>query len=328
MEHSSYSSEPASQDLRECTPLTRWHDPAFARRDVSVWIKRDDLTDPWTGGNKRRKFLHLLHPDRLAGRKGIYSLGGPFSNHLTALALAAARLGVPSRGFVRSWRPVDNPLIRQWRAWGMDLVFLQPPDFAAAETHTPADLNEWLFIPMGGAHPLSLEGTAAIVREIRIQSRTRITHYAVPAGTGATAAGMAGALDEMETLMVYPALKLPDANAWLQARMAEWGVRTPGNVVVDAAVPRMRLGRPDPELWRWMDETAQATGILFDPIYTAPMARKLQADIGAGNFPPGSAVVLIHTGGHAGRLGYQWRFDLPFLNGTEQSWPSPDTGLR
>lgn len=322
------NTDPAPGENPAWTPLHRWQDPLFEVRDVAVWIKRDDLTDPWTGGNKRRKLLHWLHPDQLAGMRGIYSFGGPFSNHLTAVAAAAARLGLPSYGFVRSWQAVENPLTRQWKAWGMALTFLPPADFRDQTASPPAGMGDWLGIPMGGAHPLAFKGAADLIHEIRRQCPFRITHYAVPAGTGATAAGMAGTLEDREALLVYPVLRLPDGQAWLRTIMDRWGVATQGTIMVDEGGPRVRLGRADPVLWSWMRDMAEKTGILLDPLYTGPMARRLQEQILAGAFPPGSTVVLVHTGGQAGRLGYQWRFGLPPLDrqaGFALPFPGPAT---
>jgi 1-aminocyclopropane-1-carboxylate deaminase len=307
--------EPAPSPFPDgLTPLQRWEDPLFDAREVEVWVKRDDLADPWTGGNKRRKLAGLLHPDRLRDKEGIYSFGGPFSNHLAAVAAEAARRGLSSHGYVRGW-PVDNPVLDFLRKEGMTLSFLPPMDFKRQQLHKPPERRRWLGVPMGGAHALALPGSADIVREIRQQSGGRITHYAVPAGTGNTAAGMALALEEGQTLLVFPAFRLSDPRAWLQTQWANWQTDLTDKVQVASEAALGRFGSKDPALWQWLLTLAADSGLAFDPIYNGPMAFHLRERIRAASFPPGSILALVHTGGLAGRRGYAWRHRLSPMAG-------------
>jgi len=300
------------------TPLQRWEDPLFAEREVEVWVKRDDLSDPVAGGNKRRKLAGLLNPARLKGCEGIYTFGGPFSNHLAAVAAEAARCGLPCHGYVRGWGG-DNPVLNGLRQQGMTLSFLPPAEFQRLQESGPADRDRWLGLPMGGAHALALPGASDIVREIRRQSTGRVTHYAVPAGTGITAAGMALALEEDETLLVFPAFRLDNPRVWLETRWADWAVRLTDRVEVAGEAPDGRFGRKDPTLWQWLLDMAILRDLPFDPLYNGPMARCLRERISAGRFPAGTVLALVHTGGMVGRRGYAWRHGLPPMPGDPTS---------
>ena len=58
--------------------------------DVRVFMKRDDLLHPEIQGNKWRKLSPVIQ--RLNTEiQGILSFGGPFSNHLHALAAAGIK---------------------------------------------------------------------------------------------------------------------------------------------------------------------------------------------------------------------------------------------
>ncbi len=299
------------------TPLQHWDHPLFMEKDVQVIVKRDDLSDPHTGGNKRRKLLHLLSAAQLEHRQGIVSFGGPFSNHLVAVADYARQLGLRSRGIVRGHQ-VENPVLDWLRSRGMTLTFLPEPEFSISQTELIDRIPDWLIVPMGGAHPLALPGVAALIPEIRAQFRGTVTHYAVPAGTGSTASGLASAIHEAETLLVFPAIKGPDLIQSFNMVLDQYGVSPRGPIVIDALAPGKGFARKDPDLWAFIQWVAEETGIPFDPVYNGKMAKRIVELIREDFFPRGSNVVLIHTGGWPGRLGYQYRYHLePILGAPE-----------
>ena len=70
--------------------------------DYQVFIKRDDLIHPYISGNKWRKLKYNLLHFMEGSYDGIISFGGPFSNHLVALATSCNILDLPCLGLVRS----------------------------------------------------------------------------------------------------------------------------------------------------------------------------------------------------------------------------------
>lgn len=300
------------------TPLQQWEDSLFDQQQIRVWIKRDDLADPWTGGNKQRKLQHLLDGAIPPPGTGWFTFGGPFSNHLAAVARTGCIHGFPTIGYVRGY-PVENPLLALLRQWGMALHFLPPAEWTAAMAQRHQRHQGWKAIAMGGADPEALEGTAAIVHEIRREMPPGPLFMAVPAGTGTTAAGMAGALTEADELLVFPALRLPDPAAWFGEVLDAYQVRPAGRIRVDGLSAGKGFGRKDTTLWASLGQLASTTGICFDPVYNGKMVGRFRQMVAEGYFPRGARVVLIHTGGTAGRLGYAWRYNLPPLPG-DQSW--------
>ena len=60
----------------------------FNKRNVNLFIKRDDLIDNDVSGNKWRKLKYNIEHVVQNNLKGILTFGGAFSNHIAATAFA------------------------------------------------------------------------------------------------------------------------------------------------------------------------------------------------------------------------------------------------
>ncbi len=72
--------------------------PEFIRQEINAHTLRLDRIHPVISGNKWFKLKEHL---RIAAEKkcsGILTFGGPWSNHIVALAYAARAAGLPSHG--------------------------------------------------------------------------------------------------------------------------------------------------------------------------------------------------------------------------------------
>ena len=90
---------------------------------TEVVVYRDDLNHATVSGNK----LHKLAPNiKLAKDRGcsrVLSFGGPYSNHLHALAWACRNAGLASIGVIRGeLRESLTPTLRDCQHWGMELL--------------------------------------------------------------------------------------------------------------------------------------------------------------------------------------------------------------
>lgn len=291
----------------EPSPLVRWENAVFESRNIMVWIKRDDLIDPWTGGNKGRKMAAWWSLWDVGSFDGMYSFGGAFSNHLTAVAAAAHRRSIPSVGIVRG-HPVDNPVIRLWREWGMEVRFAGVAGFHEAKMDPPSDLKSWLGIPEGGAHERGLTGCRDIVRELRSQQGNIPLHIAVAAGTGTTACGIISELSPDDKVWVFPAVRIPDPEQWFREVLERYNIVKQCGIYVDRMSAGKGFARRDDQLADWMVTSEAATGIPWDPVYTGKMAIRIESMCREGIFPSGMQLTIVHSGGMAGRIGYKWRY--------------------
>src|SRR5690606_682242 len=134
--------------------------PPFSPLDTAVagirlHLLRLDLLDSWATGNKYFKLKYYFEEARCRGIKHVISKGGPFSNHLAALAEACATFGLQLTSIVRGYRDdPDNPTLRRIRALGGECRMVHPQAFAA---FGPADASAIdaaaLFIPEGANGP-------------------------------------------------------------------------------------------------------------------------------------------------------------------------------
>lgn len=288
------------------SPLEEWVDDLFVAHDIHVWIKRDDLIHPLAGGNKIRKLKYQLTDEALRNKRGIRTFGGPVSNHLVATAFLANMRKIPIRTIIRGER-VDNPILHVLEEWGADMQFLSRSDYPYAMHEADP---EWLTIPMGGTHPDAVKGIAEMVDEIRIDLPDSPLHVCVPFGSGGTSAGLASRLNSDDHLWIYPALKGPDLAVEVNTVFTRLGVSTKATLHVVNQAAGKGFAKKDLSLWYALCGLASQTGIWWDPVYNGKMVLLFREQVRSGQFPSGSHVVLVHTGGLPGLIGYRSRFQL------------------
>lgn len=289
------------------TPLQAWELPLFKEKGIEVWVKRDDLKDPYFGGNKFRKLAGIFHEAALEGKRGILSFGGPFSNHLVAVAALAYKQGVPFRAIVRG-HVVCNPALDQIAAWGASIEFVPNLNFRIVEAEWLKNPKDYLVIPMGGFHQSGMQGVVEMMAEIEAQSPRRPTHYGVGAGTGTTAAGMASFISDAQELMVFPALKFPNPQLWFEQVLNDLEVCPKGKGSVFGEAAGKGYARFEGWIPLFIEESTQENNLPWDPVYGVKMARQVITLTEADYFPRGSFLVLIHTGGWAGKVGFYHRY--------------------
>lgn len=77
----------------------------FAQLDISLYVKRDDMTGGLeTGGNKIRKLEFLLADALAQGKKSVITIGGEQSNHCRATAGACRMVGLEPHLILRTSR--------------------------------------------------------------------------------------------------------------------------------------------------------------------------------------------------------------------------------
>lgn len=288
------------------TPLQRLHDSMLEAAGVEVFVKREDLRDPWLGGNKWCKLQGHLQAARALGADRLLSVGGVWSNHLHALAVAGARNGFRTVGLVRGNH--ESAMLDDCRRLGMTLV---PLGYAEYRRRDDADLQAtWqrqygpaYFIPEGGGGQAGLGGFQTLAAEIRARAGDQVV-VAVAVGTGTTLAGLAAHLPEAE-VWGFPVLPLADAGQRLAALLPA------------AALSRCRVwhglvdtgyGRLTGSQREFMTGFEQQQEMLLDPVYTVKLFQALFGLARQGKIPHGTRIVALHSGGLQGRRG----FGLPY----------------
>ncbi|MBB2150869.1 1-aminocyclopropane-1-carboxylate deaminase/D-cysteine desulfhydrase [Pedobacter gandavensis] len=270
-----------------------------------LWIKRDDLIDPYISGNKWRKLKYLLSKAGAENKQHLVTFGGAYSNHLLATAAASSRAGLKSTAFVRG-ETVKNEMLMLCQLFGMTLIFVDRESYkdktSLFQLHFGDDPNAF-FIDEGGASMEAVTGCAEIINELP----TDIDHIFCAAGTGTTAAGLLKGIHDLglkTTLHVVPALKGGDF-------IAEEIFKYLGHTHQLSLHTDYHFGgyaKTKPELIDFMKNFISSQGILIDPVYTAKMMYAIQDLSKKDYFKKEEKIVALHTGGLMGILGMKDKF--------------------
>jgi len=108
--------------LKSRSKMEHFYLPHANNNQVKLFVKRDDLIDPFISGNKLRKLEGNLMAAKDAGATQIVTFGGAYSNHLLASASAAKALDIPIIGKVRGeeLNEKSNSMLLKCHQLGMD----------------------------------------------------------------------------------------------------------------------------------------------------------------------------------------------------------------
>ncbi|WGQ08706.1 pyridoxal-phosphate dependent enzyme [Pedobacter gandavensis] len=270
-----------------------------------LWIKRDDLIDPYISGNKWRKLKYLLSKAQTENKHHLVTFGGAYSNHLLATAAAASRAGLKSTAFVRG-ETVKNEMLMLCQLFGMTLQFVDRTSYkdknSLFEQHFSNDPHA-LFIDEGGASMEAITGCAEIIAELP----TDIDHIFCAAGTGTTAAGLLKGIHDRglkTTLHVVPALK---GGEFIGEEIFNYLGHT-NQLTLHTDYHFGGYAKTKPELIDFMKNFVSSQGILIDPVYTAKMMYAIDDLSKKNHFREEEKIMAIHTGGLMGILGMKDKF--------------------
>ncbi len=296
---------------------------------ICLFVKRDDLLHPDIQGNKWRKLAPVLAKIKETHPGGIITFGGPFSNHLQAVAAAGRVFDIPTFGIVRGKHAdSNNPTLRA--AWhnGMMLFPVSKQEYDACkhrgEELISPEFPQYYILPEGGATDLAVESCTAIAREItaqlyqhnpNLQPPTPL-YICTPAGTGCTAAGLVDGLKfKTGKVLVFPVVNKDFDSKTILKLLAEARLRSLAEMAeLERRFSIIRdyefggFAKKHPPVLDFVRSFKEQTGILLDPIYTAKMMFGIFDMLVKGDFLPGSTVVAVHTGGLQGWEGFNERY--------------------
>lgn len=301
-----------------------------------LWIKRDDLTECASSGNKIRKLEFVLARAREAGCDTLITSGGLQSNHCRATALLGARLGLRVHLVLRDEGAFseipDGNLLLDYLA-GAEVTILPRPRFLAERDQYVQAISErcrqeggrpWV-IPVGASDGHGVWGYLEAARELKedfVREGIAPDWLFHATGSGGTQAGLsAGAvLHELPCRVMGMAVCdseqyfLDKVRADLQhwAEVYDTGVSAaeiPVEVNADWIGPG--YARAEEEVFETIRRLAREEGIVLDPVYTGKAFHGMLEEIRAGRFEGCRDLVFVHTGGvfglmaQAGQLGYR-----------------------
>ncbi len=291
------------------SPLQEVKYSRLNKRNITLYIKRDDLIHDEISGNKWRKLKLNIEQAKHKGHDTLLTFGGAHSNHIAATASAAALHGLKSIGIIRGEdADPDNHTLKFAAEKGMQLEFVSRTDFKTLQDWESKDRLKELYgsfylVPQGGANYYGVQGCMDIIKEIDLE----VDRIFVSCGTATTLSGMAIANGGKSEIYGVSALK---GGGFLLKELEE-NIR---QVYKDAETERFirekihvllpyhfgGYAKITPELIEFMRAFTSETSIKLDPVYTAKTAFAMSELAGKLNGLKPEKWVLIHSGGLQG----------------------------
>ncbi len=271
----------------------------FADQQVETEMLRLDKIHPQISGNKWFKLKYYLEQAMLENRSGLISLGGPWSNHLLAVAAAAREAGLKSIGVIRGEAPAQpSDTLQELKALGMELVFVSRTAYRN-RSQLVTDLNtsypDYLVVDAGGQSPTGAKGATEILDYV--PELHSYTHILCAVGTGTMLAGLTLAAGKGQQIIGICSMKEKQEQTDL---ILKWFPSLENRFELNTAFHFGGFARHTAELTDFMNLFYRQTGIPTDIVYTAKLCyawKQLYLD---NFFQPGSRVLLIHSGGLQG----------------------------
>jgi 1-aminocyclopropane-1-carboxylate deaminase len=284
--------------------LDIWDHPRFRQNDLRAEVMRLDKIHPDISGNKWFKLKYYIKRAIESNKQTVISFGGAYSNHLLALAAAARMNGLFSIGYVRGEEPVElSHTILAAKEHGMKFRFLSRMEYdQKKKSVTLRSTDDYepdsLFIPEGGAGADGIRGAEEILSGL---SLSRFSHICCAVGTGITLAGLINSAAPHQVIIGVSVLKgtrdfEPMNISWVKNRSALENVR------MIHADHFGGYAKNNQVLIDFINRTYAESGIPTDFVYTGKLFYSIFRMAAEKAFPPGSRLLLLHTGGLQGNL--------------------------
>ncbi len=275
--------------------------PISLKKNIQLFIKREDLIHPRISGNKYWKLFYNINSYLNQNPKNplFITFGGAFSNHIAATAAMGKEYRLKTLGIIRGeelqekW--TENPTLKIAHQNGMDFRFLTREMYKDKDSLTRILEKEFptaLIIPEGGTNERAVNGIQFMLTE-----ETKSFDYLCTAvGTGGTIAGISKFAEENQKVIGY---KVVDDQS-LYHKILNLSAQQNFELI---EAHGGKYGKITDENIRFINDFKQKYSIQLDPIYTGKMMRKILEMIAEDYFPPESKILAFHTGGLQGISG-------------------------
>ncbi|HQQ94037.1 MAG TPA: pyridoxal-phosphate dependent enzyme [Bacteroidia bacterium] len=288
-----------------------------------VDILRLDRMHPLVSGNKWYKLKYNLQELKSSGKKTLITFGGAYSNHIAATAATCHAFGIPVQAFIRGEDQADNPTLAKARESGMKLHFLSRAEYAKKDDPGYIEalhkrFSDAYIVPEGGSNQLGIKGCTDILKDVPVYD-----YVFCACGTGSTFAGLLRSEKIARALIGVSVLKgentLPmDITENLMRMDPGHRYNILGNEILDGPVITEHgitnryafsgYAGFDKSLLKFKLNFEKQFGIVLDHVYTVKMAYAAFDLLQTGRLQKQSSVLLIHSGGLQGNIGFEKRY--------------------
>ena len=271
--------------------------PSFCLKGIQLAVLRLDAIHPIVSGNKWFKLKYYLQQAQEENADTIASFGGPYSNHLVALAFAAKKYNLQSVGYVRSNEdePI-TPTLLEAKQYGMHLKFLGRNNFQLLKTELFENnvTSNTYFVDEGGYGTLGAKGAATILSNEKTNS---YSHIICAVGTGTMMAGLINAAKPHQHVIGIPVLK-NEATIRNEITQLMTNKETPFTLLHD-----FHLGgyaKTNQSQFDFMNLLWATEKIPTDMVYTSKLFMAVKSLLANNYFSPTAKILMIHSGGLQG----------------------------
>ena len=268
---------------------------------VEASMLRLDKLHPIVSGNKWFKLRYYIEEAISQSCSTIASFGGPYSNHLVALAYVAKENNVKSIGYVRASKEDTVTLsLQEAQAYGMQLEFMGRTNFQEIKNnllktnqHSSVDNNSTYFIDEGGYGSIGAKGAATILNE-------HCKHYTTiiaAVGTGTMLAGLINAAEAHQEIIGIPVLKNENT---IEGEIKSLLINKAASFSLLHNFHQGGYAKTNPALFDFMNQLWTLEKIPTDIVYTGKLLMAVDSLLKEKYFKAGSKILVIHSGGLQG----------------------------
>lgn len=271
------------------------------RKNVRLFIKREDLVHPEISGNKYWKLFHNVNNYLAENPQNplLMTFGGAYSNHIAALSALGKIHNIRTVGIIRGneleYRWKENPTLRFASENGMHFCFVSREDYRDKDALSEKLKNEFpeaLIIPEGGTNLAAVKG----IRNMLNSDTQDFDYLCAAVGTGGTVAGISKFAENHQKVIGF---KVVDDDS-LHSRVTELSGKE-NFTLIDAHFGG--YGKISDENIAFINAFSREFGLQLEPVYTGKMMRKLFQLVEEGCFPQNCKILAFHTGGLQGIAG-------------------------
>ncbi len=288
------------------SPIQEITEPFLEKKEIRLFLKREDLIHPVVSGNKWRKLKYNLQEAKAQNQTTLLSFGGAYSNHIHALSFAGKSFGFKTIGIIRGEKTLPlNPTLTYATEQGMLLHYLSREEYREKETASFLEkiksvFGEVYIIPEGGKNNLAIKGCAEIPEEIEID----YDYLCTSCGTGTTMAGLIAGCHGKKSIIGFSALKGNFISSEVQILLNEFGnENTHKNWSVQNDYHFGGYAKTKKELLDFINGFETTHQLPLEPVYIGKMLFGIYDLIEKGFFKKGSRIIALHTGGLQGNEG-------------------------
>ena len=276
----------------------------ITQKEISLYIKREDLIHPEISGNKYRKLKYNIIQAKTESKTTLLTFGGAYSNHIAAVAAAGKQHNLKTIGVIRGDELgidlentlANNATLKFAHTCGMQFKFVSRTDYREKTSKGFVDtlrneFDDFYLIPEGGTNKLAVKGC----EEILNSETDKFDYICVAVGTGGTISGLINSAKKNQKVIGFPALK----GDFLTSEVKKY-TKVSDNWSLNTDYHFGGYAKTSQELIAFINRFKKETNIALDPIYTGKMMFGIVDLINKEKFKKGAKILAIHTGGIQG----------------------------